>query len=137
MSKNAPTLLQTLREATKGLKFQSESDYAVKPFVVRANDKGAAQSAEDFVAAKKRDASAEVSESDLDSFFANAVQVQDWQSPEAQANAKKFQALVQLLKANLTDIKVYKIGETEADVYVVGQTTTGELAGVSTKVVET
>jgi hypothetical protein len=138
MGQDTASLLRDLRSATKGLTFQSESDYPVKPFAERTKDKERdAPSAQDFVAARKADAAAPVSEVDLDKFFGNATRVEDWQSPEAQQNAKQFQTLIQKLKDNLSDIKVYKVGETEADVYVVGKTTSGDLAGVTTKVVET
>jgi hypothetical protein len=136
MGQDTASLLRDLRSAAKGLTFQSESDYPVKPFAQMSKDK-AAPSAQDFVAAQKTDAAAPVSEVDLDKFFGNVTQVEDWQSPEAQQNAKQFQTLIQKLKDNLSDIKVYKVGETEADVYVVGKTTSGDLAGVTTKVVET
>jgi hypothetical protein len=136
MGQDTASLLRELRGATKGLTFQSESDYPVKPFAQRAKDKDT-PSAQDFVASKKTDAAATVSEVDLDKFFGGAAQVEDWQSPEAQRNAKKFQALIEKLKTALTDIKVYKVGDAEADVYVVGKTASGDLAGVTTKVVET
>ncbi len=50
---------------------------------------------------------------------------------------KKFQTLVQTLKDNLNEIKVYRIGAIDIDVYIIGKTQSGDLAGLSTKVVET
>jgi hypothetical protein len=135
MGKSAPSLMRVLRDATKNLTYQSESDYPVEPFVEPAKDEES-QSPRDFVAAKAGGAAA-VSETDFDNFFAAVAEEQDWQSAEARQSAKRFRSLVETLKANLTDIKVYKVGDVEADVYVVGRTAAGELAGVTTKVVET
>jgi hypothetical protein len=60
-----------------------------------------------------------------------------WYEQGEQQTAKKFQNLVETLKSHLTDIKVYRLGTTTIDVYIVGKTPSGDLAGLSTKVVET
>jgi len=44
---------------------------------------------------------------------------------------------VETLKSHLTDIKVYRLGERSIDVYIAGKTPSGDLAGLSTKVIET
>ena len=45
--------------------------------------------------------------------------------------------LVETLKSHLSDIQVYRLGERSIDVYIAGKTSEGDLAGLSTKVVET
>ncbi len=134
-SRDAASVSKELKKLTRGLLFQSESDYPVEPFA-RAAKGQEALSARD-IAAAKADADTPVSEVEFESFFANATQEQDWQDDEARANVRRFQALVKFLKENLADLKVYKVGDTEADVYVLGKTASGDLAGVTTKVVET
>ena len=119
-SKSDAALLRELKRLTKGLLFQSESDYPVEPFAPDSWEPGADARAVDF-----------------DDFFAAATEEQDWHDDEARARVRKFRALVKSLKDNLADIQVFKSGETEADVYVVGRTASGRLAGVKTKVVET
>jgi Nuclease A inhibitor-like protein len=126
------SLSQSLASLTKGLLYMSESDYPLVPFVV---EKGAAADAR--AAAIPKDSQAEVSELGFDNFFGNATREQDWQDEAARATVTKFQALVKFLKENLRDIKVYRVGGVEADVYVVGRTESGGFAGVKTKVVET
>jgi len=128
------SLSQRLASLTSGLTFQSESDYPLEPFAREAG-KGAPTPEE--LAAGRSGEDAAVRELDLDAFFSNAVQEQDWQDEEARARVKRFQALVEFLKTNLTDVKVYRVGGAEADVYVVGKTDSGDFAGVKTKVVET
>ena len=127
------SLSSKLKALADGLLFQSESDYPLEPFEEKA---AAGASAQDFVAAKAGEGAA-VRELDFDSFFKNSTQEQDWQDDEARARVGKFQALVKFLKENLTDIKVYRVGDIEADIYVVGKTDAGDFAGVKTKVVET
>ena len=128
------SLSDKLKSLTDGLSYQSESDYAVEPYV-RASGEGA-PTAEEFAKGREGDDAA-VRGLDFDSFFGNYTSEQDWWGEEERATAGKFQALVAFLKGNLTDVKVYRVGDVEADVYVVGKTSSGEYAGVKTKIVET
>ncbi|HVF43539.1 MAG TPA: nuclease A inhibitor family protein [Pyrinomonadaceae bacterium] len=123
-----------LKSLTEGLSYQSESDYAVEPYARAAGD--GAPSAEEFSNGGGGETAA-VRELDFDSFFGNYTDAQDWWGDEERAAAAKFQALVEFMKENLSDVKVYRVGGVEADVYVVGRTASGGFAGVKTKVVET
>lgn len=136
MNRDDDSLLRNLKRLTKGLTFMSESDYPVEPFL-QEGDGQPAPSAQDFVASKKSDPNACLTELDFDNFFKGATQENDGQSREAQTQAARFQSLVRMLRDNLSDIKVYRVGDVEADVYVAGRTASGSLAGVTTKVVET
>lgn len=136
MSKGDASLLRELKKLTKGLAYMSESDYPVEPFAQKVSGQPP-PSAQDIVAAKKSDPKAPVKEIDFEQFFNSATQEQDWQSAEAREQAKKFQALVKTLKDNLSEIKVYRIGDTQADVYVIGKTAAGNFAGIKTTIVET
>ncbi|MBD2534367.1 hypothetical protein H6G97_34580 [Nostoc flagelliforme FACHB-838] len=49
----------------------------------------------------------------------------------------KFKLLVKTLKDNFTDIKVNRIDTISIHVCIVGKTPSGDLAGISTKVVKT
>jgi hypothetical protein len=52
-------------------------------------------------------------------------------------NAEKFKKLESKLKELLKDVKVYKISEISIPVYIIGQTQSGDYAGLKTLVVET
>ena len=132
--KGGASLSGRMKSLTEGLSYQSESDYPVEPYMREAS-KGA-PSAKEFAAGREGDDAA-VRELDFDSFFGNYTDEQDWWGEEERAVAKKFQALVAFMKANLKDIKVYRVGDVEADVYIVGKTASGDYAGVKTKTVET
>jgi hypothetical protein len=55
---------------------------------------------------------------------------------EEKPEARRFQELVQALKDNLADVKVFLAGETEKGVFIVGRS--GDCwAGLKTKVVQT
>ncbi|BAC90240.1 nuclease A inhibitor family protein [Gloeobacter violaceus] len=78
-----------------------------------------------------------VSALDLDAFFAPACREADWQEPRQRATAQRFQALLGTLKNALDEIKVYRVGGVEADVYIVGLNQEGTLSGLKTRIVET
>ncbi len=74
---------------------------------------------------------------ELERFFRPAVREQSWHNEEERATVKSYQALVNTLHRCLSDIQVYRIGKTEVDIYIIGTTSSGNLAGLSTKAVET
>nr|WP_228056891.1 nuclease A inhibitor family protein [Tychonema sp. LEGE 07203] len=50
---------------------------------------------------------------------------------------KRFQNLVRVLKQNLSNIQVYRVGNININAYIVGVTDGGDWAGLSTKLLET
>jgi hypothetical protein len=74
----------------------------------------------------------------VDDFFAIiATQEDNWHDEEERETVKRFQNLVSILKQNLSQLQVFRVGSVEIDVYIVGVTGGGGLAGLSTKLVET
>jgi len=73
----------------------------------------------------------------VDDFFARATAEEDWHDQEERETVQKFQNLVGVLKQNLSQLQVYRVGNTNIDAYIVGLTDGGEWAGLSTKLVET
>jgi len=73
----------------------------------------------------------------VDDFFAIATQEEDWYDQEERETVERFQKLVSVLKQNLLQLQVYRVGNTNIDAYIVGVTDGGEWAGLSTKLVET
>lgn len=78
-----------------------------------------------------------VEQVELAYFFRNVAYEKEWHDDDQKANVSRFQALMQALQNALTDVQVYRVGAIEVDVYIVGKTTAGNFAGVSTKVIET
>jgi hypothetical protein len=74
---------------------------------------------------------------EFNSFFASATKSETWHNEEEQAEVKKYQALTNFLSANLTDLRVYLLGEIEIDVYILGKTKHKAIAGLTTKIVAT
>jgi hypothetical protein len=132
---DASPILATLSEATAGLLFQSESDFPLEPFVWERSDAEITPEAVKDQAGLPHDAP--VKSPSLGSFFKPMTRHEDWHNDEEKATVDRFRELVQILKAHLSDLKVYKIGEVKFDVFVIGKTEEGAIAGVKTTVVET
>src|SRR5262249_28052144 len=61
----------------------------------------------------------------LDAFFKDVAQEQDWMDEGEKAEARRFGQLVQAIKENLADVKVFLAGRAEADAYIVGRADSG------------
>ena len=127
------SLIETLKNASENLLMPSESDY---PFETVWWNNQAELTPKKLLelAGHPQDTPIEVVE--LDYLFRNVAQEKDWHDDAQKANVSRFQTLINTLKENLHDIQVYRVGTSTIDVYIVGKTN-GDLAGLSTKLVET
>lgn len=73
----------------------------------------------------------------VDEFFAPAIEKRDEQSQQNIVKVNRYKALLETLKYNLSDIKVYRVGKGQVYVYIIGTTRDDNLAGISTQVLET
>ncbi|MBD2124595.1 nuclease A inhibitor family protein [Trichocoleus sp. FACHB-262] len=71
-----------------------------------------------------------------DYFFRNLAQARDWHDENQKLMVGRFQTLIEILKSNLNLIQVYRVGTINVDIYIVGKTASGDLAGLTTKLVE-
>ena len=71
-------------------------------------------------------------------FWTPVTTIEAWFGDDEKATAAKFQALKTKLETTLTDRQVFRVGNTEIDVYLLGKPAEGEpRVGIKTKVVET
>ena len=125
MAKDKNPTLEALTKASKGLLFPSESDAPLQPFLWKD---GAKLTAERLLELAGAEAGTGVEETTLADLLPTVP-------PEDKAS---FDQLAQVLKEQLSGIKVYKVGdEAEREVYIVGRTKDGQWAGLKTSVVET
>lgn len=112
----------------------SESDY---PFDVVQWTDAAEPTDEHLRNVSHAERDAEVERQRIDHFFRVAVQEAEWKSETELTKAKKFQRLVEVLKENLHNLRVYRIGSRDMRVLIVGKSSSGSWIGLSTRVVET
>lgn len=121
-------LLAEIEKSTAGLTYMSETDSPVEPY-----SGGKADAVEvDHITTQARHQ--EISPTD---FFSRLTAKQGWYGPEQRKMAERFAELENLLVENLRDLKVFKIGRIQIDIYVVGLDADSDLIGIKTKAVET
>jgi len=123
-----------IKEAAQGLYYISETDAEILPFnggEVKAVTK------EEILSQTKSGTNLLVEERDFADFFTRLTEIQDWFGDEEKETAQKFVRLKELLEKNLKDLKVFKIGRIQLDIYVVGLDAESKLVGIKTKAVET
>ena len=132
--KSDEQLLTELAQVTDGLLFMSESDYPFEP--VRWAER--TELTPDVLRRLTgRDESAPIETQSVDDLFRAAAAEADWKSEQQLATARRYQALVGWLQDNLMDVRVYRIGRVQIDVYIVGRSADGNWIGLQTRVIET
>jgi hypothetical protein len=125
------TITETLTQASQGLLMPSESDYPFEVFVWEDVE----LTPQKILELTNYPPATSIEEVELDYFFRNVATEKDWHDKIQKENVAKFQNLVQVIKDNLADIRVYRIGTIEVNVYIVGNN--DGVAGLATKVIET
>ena len=131
---NLQSLVSDIENASKDLFYTSETEAKILLFVGSQAD---AVTKENLLIQTKNESNPKVEEKDFTDFFDQLTKIQDWFGNEEKEIAAKYSGLSDLLKNNLKDLKVFKVGKINLDIYVVGLDTEGVLTGVQTKAVET
>jgi hypothetical protein len=127
--------LQEVQKAITGLLYMSESD---SPFeVVHWTRREPMLTVSDIRSLVGKGLDAHVEEVSLDEFFHDLIQDQDWHDADDKKTVEQYRNLLAVLNKNLMDLKVFKIGQIELDIYIVGRTTAGDWAGIKTEAAET
>lgn len=126
------TLVERIKKASEGLFYISETDAEILPFV---GEKARAVDIKTLLNQTRSDAPVE--ERDFAEFFKRLTENQEWFGTEEIKNANRFADLRDLLEENLKNIKVFKVGRIELDIYIVGLDERNVLTGIRTKAVET
>lgn len=126
---------ELLKKSATGLIMISESDYPLKNFIWKDQAVTALNKTKLLKIIGKTSTTA-VEETTVDRVFQAATSEYPGQDAEEKATVKKFKNLVGVIKTNLKNIKVYRVGQISIDVYIVG-TVGNDLVGLSTTLVET
>ena len=133
---NDSELFKLLSDASNGLLFQTELDYPFEVFILD-NTKETIINKETILKLMKGSPQDPIEESDIDTFFSTPTMDQDWHSPEDKKRVIRFRKLVSSIKENLKEIKVFRKGRIYIDVYITGRAPSGNIAVVSTKLMQT
>lgn len=123
-----------IEDLTKELYYTSETDERIVPYI---GDKVESITVEEVLKANSSPNDAPITEAGVNELFEGLTAIQDWYGEEEKATAGKFAELAKLLKNNLKELKLYKIGKIEVDIYIVGLNDKNYIQGIKTKAVET
>ncbi|MGI8882746.1 MAG: nuclease A inhibitor family protein [Pyrinomonadaceae bacterium] len=127
-------LFKLLQTASEGLYYMSETDAEITPFV---GETAKEVSKEEIMRQTETSPDKHIEERDFAEMFERLTNIQNWFGEEETATVAKFVALKEILEKNLKDLKVFKIGKIELDIYFVGLDAESVLIGIKTKAVET
>lgn len=127
-------LKASLSEASQGLIYISETDAGIETF---EGGPAGEVTAGNLLAQVGAAADSAVEERGFEEIFARLTRVHEGEGEEQAATAGRFGALKQVMEQNLRDLKVFKIGRIQVDIYMVGIDGEGNLSGVKTRAVET
>ena len=134
-----------IEAAIDGLVYISESDSAFSFFEsgkftdanIEVNDANIEVNLETIRKCLKIGRSVLIEERNFGEFFSRLTSVKDWFGEREKKIAERFQILKSLLDENLREVKVFRIGKIQIDIYVVGLDIENRLVGIKTKAIET
>ena len=126
--------LDNIKAAATGLQYISESDHPLELVVMKENKEGLEK---EIRALSGKGGEQNIETQTLDYFFRNHVKAYPEDSKLQTENIQRFKNLVKTLNENLSDIKVYRIGEIQVDAFIIGKLKDGRYAGLRTKLIET
>jgi hypothetical protein len=127
-------VIAQLQEASEGLLFPSEAD---EPFICFVWQGVRDITLEKLLVITRNKAGTPVEEITLSHLFDGVTNEADWMSEDEIEEVHRFQNLKSTILDLLTEVRVFRVGAMDVDVYIVGKTNSGICAGLQTKVVET
>src|SRR5262249_46554539 len=109
-----------LKQASKGLRYPSETDAPFTAFVWKKAT--GPLSKKKLLERAHKPANSPVEEIPVEEFFHELTASQDWHRDQEKAAAADFRALYEAVRTTLRGVKVFKVGRTRRDVYLVGRT---------------
>ncbi len=136
MSKKKKPFAEVLEAAIEGMLLPSEGDspFEVVEWEVPAETLASAAAFKKLVGAP---AKAKAESLDFEKFFAPHCADQDWHDDDGKAMAAKFRALRDLLKAELHELRVFRVGRIRINTYVVGRGGSTHVVGLKALQIET
>ncbi|WP_210489872.1 nuclease A inhibitor family protein [Rufibacter aurantiacus] len=128
--------LEKILQAAQGLYMLSETDAPFEPLDL-GQQPSEGFNGERLLSLLSKPADSPVEEQELSYFLRNMTKVWEGASAEKQAEIERFRQLQGLLLATLTMVKVYRIGQTQIEAYLLGWTPDNLLIGLKTLQVET
>lgn len=128
------TDLDQIKKAAEGLSYMSETDSGFEVFQLPA---GTNNLQEQLLSISGKEAESAIEEQELEYFFRNMVKIYPESTADQKQTAERFLQLQKVLKEQLAEIKVYRIGAINIDAFIVGKLKDGTYVVLKTALVET
>jgi hypothetical protein len=126
-------IIDRLTQATTDLLWSSESDY---PFEIVTWAQGT-EITPTALFNNLDEAELSIQAMTINDFFEPVIAIEDWYAETELAIVDRYKALLATIEANLSAVQIFRIGEIEVAIYIVGNTPTGDLIGLKTYSIET
>ena len=128
-----PEILDLFKQATTDLLWSSESDY---PFEIVTWERGI-ELTPTALFSKLEQPNISIETITLTALFNPVLTVEDGYEADELAQVSRYLDLLQAIDSHLSDVQVFRVGEVEIAIYIVGKTPDGDVVGLKTYVVET
>ena len=126
-------IIDRLKQATTDLLWSSESDY---PFEIVTWELGVELTPTDLFS-NIYDTDLAVESIPLIDLFEPVLTIEDWYEQSELDLVDRYTNLLDAINTNLSEVQVFRVGEVEIDIYIIGKTPTGDIIGLKTLSVET
>ena len=128
--KDDEEILAELRRAAEGLWYMSESDYPLEAVRLEGAEGPSRGRLVELAGAGE---GAEIETRSAEEFFRDSAAVRAGEPPRPDS----FRGVLKVLRENLADVKVYRVGTVNVAVYALGRSPSRGWLGLRTRVVET
>jgi Nuclease A inhibitor-like protein len=126
-------IIDLLTKATADLLWSSESDYPFE-IVTWPQDTEIAPTA---LFSNLPDPNSPIETMSVTDLFEPVLTIEDWYEDAELAQVNRYTDLLHAIESHLVDPQVFRVGEVEIAIYIVGKTPDGDVVGLKTYVVET
>lgn len=126
-------IIDRLKQATTDLLWSSESDY---PFEIVSWELGIELTPTDLFS-NIYDTDLAIESIPLTDLFEPVLTIEDWYEDAELALVNRYTNLLDSINTNLSEVQVFRVGEVEIDIYIIGKTPTGDIIGLKTLSIET
>ncbi len=126
-------IIDRLKQATTDLLWSSESDY---PFEIVSWELGVDLTPSELFS-NIYDTDLAIESIPLIDLFEPVLTSEDWYEQAELDLVDRYTNLLDSINNNLAEVQVFRVGEVEIDIYIIGKTPTGDIVGLKTLSVET
>lgn len=127
-------LIKQIEKACAGLVYISETDAEIIPVTLGPMEN---LTAANMLSKLNKTNNEPIEEASSSNFFNRLTTKHDWHTSVDKNRTRQFEKLRSILEKNLNQLKIFRIGKIQIDIYAIGKTADGIVAGIKTSAVET